>query len=197
MKNQLDKITINFFGIGCSIINGQFDNKTWEKFRNSALLVHSRLNEAFFDKSFFKNLEIGGYNSLLDLGNNFQIFGLLDSYQSIIEIKINGRKKKKILMAELLDEYYLFPLYQKVNHSIDCSENEHGSLTIVEKEIGTIAKYKFDTVNFLLEKLQFTLNTINVRSDLKFIVLSKIEYAGKELISLKSDTLIKERFVLH
>ena len=57
-------------------------------------------------------------------------------------------------------------------------------------------KRKFETNNFSLDKLQFTLKVVNVTEELKYIVLTKIEYDRNELTSKKSDTLVRERFTL-
>ena len=186
----MDNLKITFFGIGCCIIKGNYEKETWTRFRNGAKTIKYSLEDAFFENTFYK--EIKEYNSWTDLGNVFKVSGLLNNYQSVIEIKINNKKKAKILFQELLNDELLFPLYQTTINEV----NEKGNLTIVEKEIGTIATYKFETNNFSLDKLQFTLKTVNITEELKYIVLTKIEYDRHELTSKKSDTLVRERFAL-
>ncbi len=186
----MDSIKITFFGIGCCIIKGKYEEETWIRFRNGAKTIKYSLEDAFFENTFYKELK--EYNNWTDLGNVFNVSGLLNNYQSVIEIKINNKKKAKILFQELLNDEFLFPLYQ----TIISEENEKGNLTIVEKEIGTIATYKLETDNFSLDKLQFTLKVVRVTEELKYIVLTKIEYNRKELTSKKSDTLVRERFAL-
>lgn len=192
----MDTIKITFFGIGCRIVKGQFDELTWSKFKVGAKTIESPIEEAFFDKSFFDAIKIAEYNSWFDLGNLFQISGLLESYQSIIELRINNKQKGKIRFSELLGGSFLFPLYQTSISTIDSSEQQEGSLTIVEKEIGTIGTYKFEADNFSFDKLRFTLNSVIIQRNLKFLIVSKIEYDGKELLSKKSDALVKEQFAL-
>jgi hypothetical protein len=192
----LDTIKITFFGIGCRIVKGQFDELTWSKFEVRAKTIESPIEEAFFDKSFFHAIKITEYNSWFDLGNRFQISGLLESYQSIIELRINNKQKLRILFTELLGKSFLFPLYQTSISTIDVSACQQGNLTIVEKEIGTISTYKFEADNFSFDKLNFTLNSVIIQKNLKYQIVSKIEYDGKELFSKKSDTLVKEQFAM-
>ena len=192
----MDSIKITFFGIGCCIIKGHFDELTWQKFKESAKTIKYPLEDAFFEKAFFKEIKIKEFKKWNDLGNVFRFSGLLNSYQSVIEIKINNKRKAKISFQELFNERFLFPLYNTTLNKIDSLKNAPLCLTIVEKEIGTIATYKFETENFSFDKIHFTLNSLSIRNDLQFLILSKIEYDGKELCSVKSDTLVRERFAL-
>ena len=97
----METIKITFFGIGCCIIKGQFDELIWQRFRESAKTIKYPLEDAFFEKSFFKTIKINEYKKWYDLGNAFRVSGLLNSYQSFIEIKINNKRKAKISFQEL------------------------------------------------------------------------------------------------
>ncbi|MBL0049721.1 MAG: hypothetical protein IPP32_16685 [Bacteroidetes bacterium] len=191
----MDAVKIKLFGIGCRIVQGKFEEKVLSQFKLAAAAIKSPLQEALFDESFFIELNSKDYKSWPDLGNQTKIYGLLDSYQSIIEIKVNSRQKRRIFTQELMHENVLFPIYN-TNHSLIDGSNKNQMLNIVEKEIGTIASYKLDVKKFNLEKLNFELQTIEIRTDLQYTILSKIVYDGQTLKSKKSDTLIKERFVL-
>lgn len=192
----MDKIKIIFIGIGCRIAKGQFNETLWKKFGEVANIVECPLNEAFFDSSFFDVLNIKEYKLGYDLGNLLQISGLIDSYQSIIEIRVNNRKKRKIHFKELFNEDVLFPLCQTIFSKADYSAFKENCLTLVEKEIGTIAVYEFESHKFSLDKLLFSLTALNVQNEMKFMVLSKLEYEGTELLIIKSDTLVKERYAI-
>ena len=192
----MQKVKINLFGIGCHIVKGQFDEMEWEKFDVAAKKLGSPLKEAFFDTSFFENETISEYNSWHNLGNIFKTSGLLNDYKSHIEIRINGRQKRKILFQELSNEDFLFPLYQTTFTEISNEKSSQKSCILVEKEIGTIASYQFETDIFLLDNLIFTLQNVALTKDLQFQILSQIEYKGKKLVSKKSDSLVNERFAL-
>lgn len=191
----MDAVKIKLFGIGCHVVQGKFDEDVLSHFKLAAAAIKSTLQEALFDESFFIELNSKDYKSWPDLGNQTKLQGLLDSHQNSIEVKVNNRQKRKIFMQDLKHENVLFPIYNTSHRSID-GRTEHQTLSIVEKEIGTIASYKLDVEKFNFEKLSFELQTIEIRNDLKYTILSKIEYDGKELKSKKTDTLVKERFVL-
>ncbi len=190
----MDAVKIKLFGIGCHVIQGKFEEDVLSQFKLAAAAVKSTLQEALFDESFFIELNSKDYKSWPDLGNQTKIHGLLNSYQSIIEIKVNSRQKRRIFTQELMHENVLFPIYNTSHFLIEGRQNQ--TLCIVEKEIGTIASFKLDVEKFTLEKLNFELKTIEIRNDLKYTILTKIEYDGQTIKSKKTDTLIKERFVL-
>lgn len=93
----MDKVKINLFGIGCRIVRGQFDENTWSLLHSVANEMKTPFHDAVFDNSYFDYLSDGKYKSWYDFGNMIDISGLMNSYQSIIEIRINGRKKTKFL----------------------------------------------------------------------------------------------------
>ncbi|MEO6883250.1 MAG: hypothetical protein ABI199_04410 [Bacteroidia bacterium] len=192
----MDTIHINFFGIACRVIKGKFNERTWEKFKTGANKIGINLEEVIFEKYFFETLKIPKLNTWSDLGNQLNSYGLMDCYQSSIEIRINNRQKRKLFLADISNEQLLFPLYETSISVIDISAFKAGSLIAIEKEIGTIASYKFETDNFSLNQLQFTLQSIIIHKNLKIQLLAKLAYKGVELISKKQDTLVKERFVL-
>ncbi|MCX6291847.1 MAG: hypothetical protein NT126_08790 [Bacteroidetes bacterium] len=192
----MEKIRINYFGIGCRLVKGRFDEPVWEKFHLAAQRIRTPLHEAFFDTSFFSANHVSEFKSWQELGNVFHVSGLMNHYQSLVEIRINNKQKKKIIFRELLNENVLFPLYRSSVLKEENDSRPGKSLIIVEKEIGTIAGFEFETGKFSLEQLQFFLKQVKVNEELQFTVLSGIEYDGRKLMSKKSDTLVKERFAL-
>ena len=198
MNNHSDKIRINFFGIGCNIIKGEFDDATWKRFFECSKQIRTEFNHAVFDPTFVEVLQSPLYKSLHDFGNVFRLSGLLYDKQSHIEIRINDRQKRKIYFQELFGEDTLFPVYQTSVQEIDhVTLVSHGSMIGVEKEIGTIASYKFQCIDFSLDKLFFVLNKVTLLDNIPLIILSKIAYNGKGLLKIYSDTLVKESFVLY
>lgn len=192
----MDKVKITFFGIGCRIAIGKFCDADWQKFHEAAKIFACPLNEALFDSAYFLELSDTKYKHWYDLGNSLKLFGLINSYQSSIEIRINGKKQRKILFSDLIGDSLLFPLYKTTVSEPQSFQQSEGNLIIVEKEIGTIANYLFETENFLIDNLNFPIQSVNIRKDLKYTIINNLNYSGKELVSRKSDTLIKERFAL-
>ncbi|HRH02960.1 MAG TPA: hypothetical protein PLN13_11805 [Bacteroidia bacterium] len=192
----MDKVKITCFGIGCRIAIGKFCIEDWEKLHGAAKIFNSQLSEAIFDPAYCLELSDRKFKTWFDFGNSLKLTGLLQHYQSSIEIRINGKKQLKILPIDLTGDNLLFPLYQISVADMGSIHPSDETLTIVEKEIGTVANYLFETENFLIDNLHFTLNTISVRQDLNYSLLTNLNYSGRDLISKKSDTVIKERFVL-
>lgn len=193
----MDKVKITFYGIGCRIAVGKFCIEDLEKFHTAAKIFSCPLNEAIFDTAYFLELADRKYKRWFDLGNSLKLYGLLHNYQSSIEIRINGKKQRKIVSSDLIGDNLLFPLYQTTLTDIGSFQQGEGNLTIVEKEIGTVANYLFETENFSIEKLHFSIQSVNIRKDLDFTLLTNLNYEGSELSARKkSDTLVKERFAL-
>lgn len=190
----MEKIKISCFGISCRVAIGNLDDVIKKSLAAAAFKFQSPLDQAIFNEDFFELLKLEGYKSWLDLGNTTQVFGLLDSYQSFLEVRINGRKKIKILSTDLSNESFLFPIYTSINKQTHAQEKTN--LIIVEKEIGNIATYIFEVPSFKISDLNFVLNSVSVQPEITYKILTEISYSGKELKSKKSDTLIKERFAL-
>lgn len=192
----MDKVKITFFGVGCKIAIGKFSTEELGNFHKAAKIFAVPLSEAIFDSAYFLELADRKYKSWYDLGNELKLFGLLNSYQSSIEIRINGKKQRKILSGDLSGDNLLFPLYQTKASEQQSFQQSEGNLIIVEKEIGTVANCLFETENFLIDNLNFSIQSVNIRKDLKYTIINNLNYSGKELVSRKSDTLVKERFAL-
>lgn len=192
----MDKVKITFFGIGCKIAIGKFSTEELVNFHKAAKIFATPLSEAIFDSAYFLELADKKYKRWFDLGNELKLFGLLNSYQSSIEIRINGKKQRKILISDLIGDSLLFPLYKTNIIEHQSFQQSQSNLIIVEKEIGTIANYLFETESFSIDNLHFSIQSVNIRNDLKYTILTNLNYSAKELVSKKSDTLIKERFAL-
>ncbi len=158
--------------------------------------MRCNLEEAIFDDLFYKQLGLKDYQSFMDLGNEQVYKGLLNDSKSIIEIRINNRKRRNIPINELLNESVLFPVFQTTICKVENVPPLPNSLIAVEKEMGTIASYKFETESFSLDKLSFTITDLRIRKQSDYILLTKIEYDSRELIGTQSDTVVTERYCL-
>jgi len=190
----LQQIKINLFGIGCRVIKGEFEEGIWKRFHATARAIKTPLDEAIFDTSFYESLKMEEYKSLADLGNVFQYNGLMNDAKSLIEIRINNRKKRNIRTNELFNESVLFPVFRTTVCKVENAPLLPNSLLAVEKEMGTITSYKFETGNFSLDKLSFAITTLNINKPGDCVLLTKIEYDGMVLTATPSDTLVTERY---
>ena len=190
----MDKIKINLYGIGCTIVQGAFDETEWANFTAIAQQLKSPLNEIIFENSFYTS--IPKYKSWHSLGNKHKYIGLLTHHHSTIEIRANGRQKRRIAFADLIGENLLFPLYQTTFSKVIFENDIQRSIVIIEKEIGAFASYELKLDNFSLDKLHFEIKQITINNEMDFTMLSKVEYDGKKLTSKKSDTVVKECFAL-
>lgn len=169
----------------------------WKRLHHSAKIFSCPLNEAIFDSAYFLELGDKKYKKWFDLGNSLKLYGLLNHYQSSIEIRINGKKQLKISSAELKGDNLLFPLYQTTTSDVGSFQRGEGNLTIVEKEVGTLANYIFETEKFSIDSLHFSIKTVTVHENINFTILTNLNYLQKELVAnRKSDTVVKERFAL-
>lgn len=189
----MDKIKINLFGIGCTIVHGSFDNDTWERFTIAAKQIETPLIEAFFDPSFFTQLK--DFKSWKEIGNQHRLSGLLEHYQSVVEIRINGKQKRRIAFNDLTGREVLFPLYLTSLDTIEFSQSHERSITLVEKEVGSFASYQMDLENFSLDKLQFNLQRVQT-SEIAYLIISDLIYDNQKLTLRRKDTVIRERFAL-
>ena len=197
METLPEHVRIVFFGIGCSIIKGAFDEQEWNLLNQSSWSLKSNLDTAVFHPSFFETLKSGRFKSRRDLGTMFQISGLLLDDQSEIEIRIGNRKKKKIPFRELMNVNLLFPLYQTDMQKINvASTTEMKKLEIIEKEIGTVASFKFPCSNFSMDKLVFTIADVSISSGENFTLLSQLSYDGKTLPGNRPDTVVRGQFAV-
>ncbi len=196
MNTSLQSIKINLFGVGCSVIIGQFEESIWLKFQKVAKVMRCSLEEAVFDDSFYKQLGLKDYQSFVDLGNEQAYKGLINDNKSLIEIRINNRQKRKILFKELLNETVLFPVFQTTISRIENLTLIPNSLLAIEKEIGTFASYKFEAESFSLDKLSFVITILSIQKPSDLVLLTKITYDGHELMTNQSDTVVTERYCL-
>lgn len=192
----MDKVKITYFGIGCRIAIGKFSTEDWKRLYAASKIFGCPLSEAIFDSAYFLELSDNRYKKWYDLGNRVKVFGLLDHRQSSIEIKINGKKQSKIQSSDLVVDNLLFPLYQTTISDLGSFQKHAGEITIVEKEIGTIGNYYFEVEKFSIENLHFLTTIVSIPTELNIRLLTTLIYSGKELVSKKPDTLVKERFAL-
>lgn len=181
-----DQIIIELRGNGLVMILYEIDNDTLELLKAKAKQIGEDLSQLWFDPFFWRPKELNELK--LKLKNVGEYRGLLNDDISFVEIRRNGKQRKKYLVKQLLGEGLLFPLvglspFQPI-------EAHSGKSIIAQILIGTgsLAKYK------LINRTQFDLSELEFWSFKSFtpnyILLPKIGVNVLHYIS--DDFLIRE-----
>ena len=138
MTKPKNTVTINFLGIGCKVFIIKAMGESFQRLYITANKLGAPLEQALFDAEFFTKLDDEKYKSINDL-SLLSIGGLLNDTKSQIEIRIGGRKKRTILLSELIDEQTLIPLFDAYIRDFGMIKN---ALTATEKEVGLVSSTK-------------------------------------------------------
>jgi hypothetical protein len=188
--STIQPVRISFYGLGCKILVGRFNEAVWERLTAEASKLNMPLKSALFDPSFYNHLVDMRIRSLSDLGNLFKLSGLINSNHSVVEVRLFGKRKRSIRFDEIIDSKSLFPLFNTEVKNFNIDEKPR-TLVVVEKEIGLINHFKLITDSFSLEKLSFDINGLTVsHSKLNFEILSGIQYDGVKLKAFGNDALV-------
>ena len=188
-------VRISFFGIGCRILVGAFNEKKWLELSRVAKKMNSELTSAIFDPSFYFYLDDPEIRSLTDFGNVHNLWGLCNSYKSVIEIQVYRKRRRKVKYNEILKPSTLFPIYNTKEHNISSELNER-TLVIVEKEIGQISRFLVNPNSFSIEKLLFEISNLNIIDNQGFDLLTNLYYEDMLLSSFNGNSLICEQYAL-
>ena len=191
MISDKNTITVNLLGIGCRVFIIKSFGDLFKRLSLTANKLAAPLEQALFDAEFFKTLENEKFKNISDL-SELCIGGLLKDDKSQIEIRIGGRKKRTILISELIDDQTLIPLFDANIRDFGMFGN---AITAIEKEVGMIASYKIDTQKFDLDKVKFELIEIDTGIE-KLLFLHRVFYDGKLLKSVSNDTLVTSNYAI-
>ena len=191
MKQEKENsVIINLIGTGCKICIIRPDDVLFEKLKQTASLMKMPLESAILDNDFFNFLADEKLKSIKDLSDQI-IRGLLNSTHAQIEVRISGKKKRRILLSELLDDNLLLPLYNVKLQSP--AEIAPGSLLIIEKETGLVAGTKLFIDKLNLEKMDFEFIEVDTGIE-KLILLYRICYEGQKINPTVKDTLVTSNY---
>jgi len=188
-------VKLSLVGFGCRILRGVFDNLEWSELNSVARKLNSKLELAIFDPSFYTILQKKGIKSYYDLSNSFKIYGLSNSYQSLIQIQVYRRRRRTFSFNDLHNSQTLFPTFNSNNDEISFPQSNR-SIIIVKKDIGAVSHYKFEAPGFTLDKLLLETATINIGKDFNYEILYQIRYDDKILMPKSGKPLIREQFSL-
>lgn len=116
--------------------------------------------------------------------NYFNGANMLEKGQ--LDIWVNRKRKKTIQLSEINVSSALFPI---LNCKYKTHKNKANQLLIAQQEKGLITKMMLPCAQFVIDDLLLHIIHIKIeKTELKLI--RKITYNGKQLISLKNDTVV-------
>jgi hypothetical protein len=183
----LDKISISFRGNGLTLCRHGFSAEEWDAFNAKAAALKSSIEECWFLDDFH-----GAYsgNSLwTDYSALTSVNGLILDSKGTIEIKINGRRKAKIIAVSLIQNNLLFNIYNVNITEVHNPENVFPVVTeAVEKNIGMTGRIAFNPQHpFNSDLLEF--NVVQVMNP-PVLVLESMTYNSIIYKPLKPDLLV-------
>ena len=185
-------VVINLFGTGCTVFRIRLSSLMVHKVNETAKKLGSPIEQAIFFADFFNELGEKRYRCVSDLSVS-KYRGLLKDGNSHIEIRMNGRKKRDILVTDLLSKESLFPLYNIRYNNVSESLNSIWSVT--EKELGLFSCFEVDTTRLDIDKLVFEFNNVDTGYE-RLELLSSLQYDGELLKSKSSDTLVSGNYAI-
>ncbi len=186
---MINPLKISLVGIGCLIIKGVFSDEDWDKLLFASKQIKASLNNAVFDPSFYGTLNIQGIHSHYDLGNVFETYGLLNHYQSMIQVQAYRKRRRTIKFDDLMAQNTLFPLYMHDIKNITLT-NKKNSITIIEKDIGIVCHYRIQRAGFEFNELNFHFKRIIMGNSISYEILESLAYKNKFLPKQKGESLI-------
>lgn len=106
-----------------------------------------------------------------------------------IEFWKDRKRLKTYKFQEIVQSAALFPILNIVEVKFFASDESKKAIAFGYQEKGHLAKFTIQAKQFLMDDLQFHVIEIPMSSG-KMKVLYKVVYKGKELKSLKEDTLV-------
>jgi hypothetical protein len=179
------KLKINLFGEGWSLRKIELEPIQNEYMEQIAKRTNQTLHDALIDPFFYPKLLLSNVQSHYDLKAS-TIYGLKDTNKNQIEILYNGKKISIFKIADLINEYRLFPNYKST--VIFGEEEKKPGIYIEELEIGKIGSYEIEIINLNLENICFHLRKYDT-----FLLLHQISYKDSILKAKNRETLINRQ----
>lgn len=186
-------ITINFFGLSHRIHSVFNDGDVLQHLKQAALKMRCPLERAILDPEFFDYYGDEKISHISFLRHQY-VFGLVNDESSFIEIKVNGLRKRKVFLKEIIEQETLFPVYhvntaKPINYLDFC-------LRVMKEEIGRCASFSFKINQpFIFENLDFNFTKIE-DEDTTISILESLSYNGSRLKSNKCETLVRSSYAV-
>ena len=188
VKNKfLDKLTVKLFGEGIWIKPIEIPEKDFQSFLQIAQSLKTHLSDAVTDPYFYYMLKNPKYQSAENITLNGTLL-LLNNHKSQIEFWFNRKKIAKLTVADLQNNFTLFPLYEtEMAPPILYNTNQ---MYLEQHETGLLGVAVIAVNVFDIQKVHFQLTPFN-----NSFALSQITYERQILHFKKSDSLITRQRV--
>lgn len=178
----MPKLKINFHGESWTLKKFKCNDDELKECLKVAAKMKLPLAKALLDPFFFYYLKIPTIPSTEHLpGTKWS--GLLDSPKNQIEIWYDGKKIKKLHIADINQDLLLFPLYNKNKTKI--KEEYNSGIYVEQQAIGFVGSYELNVEAFNLEDLHFHLLQFNDK-----LLLKQPTYSNQKLRFRKKETLL-------
>jgi hypothetical protein len=183
----MQKLKINLFGEFWSLRKVILLPEQEAEYQNIANKLNLQLHHALIDPFFYHFLQDKSILSDEDI-STIILNGLLDTSKNQIEIWYKNRKIQKFKIADLNNEFLLFPLFN--SHINDSKNNLESGIYIEQKEVGSLCfELQFSQeAKFSLEMLHFEL--YNFKDGL---ILSDFHFNNQLFEIKRVDTLITHK----
>jgi hypothetical protein len=178
----MPKLKINFHGESWTLKKFECNDFDFKECLKVAARMKLPLAKALLDPFFYYYLKIPTIASTEHLPG-IKWSGLMNSPKNQIEIWYEGKKIKKLYIADIDQDLLLFPLYNK--SKIEIREEYSPGIYIEQQAIGFVGSYELNIESFDLEELQFNLLQFNDK-----LLLQHPTYSNQKLRFRKKETLL-------
>ena len=178
----MHKLKINFHGESWTLKKFKCNDDDFKECLKVAARMKLSLSKALLDPFFYYYLKIPAIASTEHLPGE-KWAGLLNSPKNQIEIWYDGKKIKKLYIADIDQDLLLLPLYNKIKTEI--KEEHRPGIYVEQQAIGFVGSYELNVEAFNLEDLHFHLLQFNDK-----LLLQPPTYANQKLRFKKKETLL-------
>jgi hypothetical protein len=174
---------INLFGTGIRYWNCELPTDVFDDMNQRIQKHNVRWEDMLFDLEILNHY---GFEHWSKLSSNPANVGFLLEARNRIEIKQESKLITRFKATDFKTELTLFPLYQTVFIKESTEDKaDIKSFKLIQMEKGLIGKYKFQSENFSIDQLAFTLSSIK---KMQFLLQIKVE--DRILVSSQEDNVI-------
>jgi hypothetical protein len=178
----MHKLKINFHGESWTLKKFECNDYDLQECLKVAARMEVPLEKALLDPFFYYYLKTPAIASTEHLpGTKWS--GLLDTPKNQIEIWYDGRKIRKLHIADIDQDLLLFSIYNK--SKIEIKEVYSPGIYVEQRAIGFVGSYEMKIESFNLEDLQFHLLQFNDK-----LLLQQPTYSTQKLLFRKKETLL-------